>query len=238
MLLKSVCVVLCCLCQTVQAIHRGCENCGCCIDGECNLPQPFPGYCNKGCVDGIYGDRCYNQCPSNCAACARNGQHINEVWTHDCTKCPDGKYLGTYRDCSLSCPSKCKTCTSGTVCTECKRPYFNFGAVTNCSLYCPTNCKSCSESGNCLACEDGYYSPESRCQNRCYSDCQSCSSLQTCERCKTGRYNGRELDIPTNVFYNDCRFSCRSSCEDCSSYNSCSSCVTWKYGSYCEKPAL
>ncbi|XP_053388066.1 cell death abnormality protein 1-like isoform X2 [Mercenaria mercenaria] len=235
MSLVFVSILALCLCQTVQTVYPGCENCGCCVDGECSFQKGKTDYCNKGCIDGFYGNRCYINCPCNCAACARNARYINGVKTHECTKCPDGKYSNTSRKCcSLSCPNTCITCISGTVCTECESPYFNYGAVTNCSMLCPTNCESCSESETCLACKDGYHNPASGCRNTCPSSCQSCSSRQNCNRCRTGFYNGRKLDIPTNLFHNNCRYACRSSCEDCSSHNLCSSCVNGKYGNYCE----
>ncbi len=94
-------------------------------------------------------------CPTTCASCtsssvcqtcqAGNGLQNNS----ECAPCPSGTYL-TGQDCLgkklfweliteiilLACPTTCDTCTSDTVCINCKNGY---GLQSNMCSTCPTN---------------------------------------------------------------------------------------------------
>ncbi|XP_053391076.1 multiple epidermal growth factor-like domains protein 10 [Mercenaria mercenaria] len=201
------------------------DNCNCCKNGKCHTEFGWPNVCSDGCIDRHRAARCYELCTYNCVSCRDNADI--------CTGCFEGFYLGPNKDCTSECPTKCRACTSDTMCTVCKAGYYDKDGSTTC-LYsvCPANCKC---SGNtCSTCKNGFYDTGSECSKRCPFNCMSCVSKDICNECKHGFYNGYEFDNNNRQLSSNCTFKCRDSCTECQSYDKCLQCLKGKYGPTCQ----
>jgi len=91
-------------------------------------------------------------CPNNCSTCTSdtictNCLPNNGLQNNQCAPCPAGTYLNGQNCVSnklfwtleayshlLACPNTCETCTSGTICQQCKP---NYGLQSNMCSTCP-----------------------------------------------------------------------------------------------------
>lgn len=207
----------------------GCEKCGCCVEvantTTCgyNSTVDYEDFCFNGCKTGFWGNRCYHKCDKNCVACARNPVLEEGEVSPVCTECPDGKYLGPDRTCTLSCLKQCLKCSTNDSCSQCKTPYFNTDTITNCSAFCPSNC-ICDRYDHCSRCKPGFYDVSKSCSSACSGSCEDCVSATQCTECISGRYG------------NTCEFNCSSSCLNDTCSKDDGSCICKPltfYGSYC-----
>ena len=66
--------------------------------------------------------------------------------------CNPNQYFDPTTGCQ-NCSSRCTTCSSLTVCTECSTGYFLFN--NKCSQ-CPSSCSACATANNCTSCSVGF----------------------------------------------------------------------------------
>ncbi|XP_053379859.1 receptor-type tyrosine-protein phosphatase S-like [Mercenaria mercenaria] len=222
-----------CMLHLIVASALDCNNrtdCLCCIDQECETHPSYSWmkyYCPKGCIDGYRGGQCYLKCSESCKACAIDDKD-------KCTKCFDGYFLGSRKDCKGVCPTNCKTCTSISTCNECKKGFYNKGSFLDCRfLSCPINC--ICEEATCVSCRDGFYNTSILCESACPRNCASCSSGDVCTKCHDGYYSGYQFDQQNIDKSEACGHNCRKSCLSCISYNKCTQCNEGSHGPTCEK---
>ena len=100
------------------------------------------------CNDGYYGDRCQNNCSSNCKSTTCNKTNGT------CPGCKDG-FHGDM--CNLTCISNCQKCQQADgVCTKCNDGFYGDRCQNNCSTFC--NSTACNKTnGFCPDCKNGYY---------------------------------------------------------------------------------
>lgn len=219
---------------SAERIANSCINsaCGCCVNRACWQG----GYCIYGCINGIYGDRCYNDCPPSCTnrTCDRNIAFYNEndekKQNHYCETCPRGWHRGNTIntvECKEKCPDRCQTCTMAVVesapivtCGECNGSFYG----GNCSLHCPEHCLNCTSATKCDECKPDYHNKDgiTDCSFNCPKHC-SCLISGFCDSCSDGFYG-------TNV---DCTNVCPVNCDICSDSTDCTKCKTGYYGSTC-----
>ncbi|XP_052765493.1 multiple epidermal growth factor-like domains protein 11 isoform X2 [Mya arenaria] len=199
------------LCMLVRVVcTQECSTCQCCADGifhKCSSR----GYCNYGCIDGYYGEKCNYECTSqNCLSCDR---HHGK----NCLKCISGYFLRNYT--CYECGSQCQSCSSYG-CNSCSGGYWG----NTCDAQCMQNCASCNKyDGHCLFCESGYYVYYRKCTT-CGYHCAECGS-SGCTSCHDGYWGST------------CNEICGQNCASCSkSDGNCLSCSSGYWGNTCEKP--
>ncbi|XP_061185083.1 multiple epidermal growth factor-like domains protein 10 [Saccostrea echinata] len=155
------------------------------------------GICTRGCIEGYWGDKCLNDCPSTCPniVCNRTSGL--------CGSCRDGYYGNR---CEYHCHWKNKC--SERKCNE-KTGYCTSGCVSGYfGVYCQHPCGNCSSgtcdkiSGNCEACNTGYYG--TKCERKCSYSCFNHECRQINGHCTNGCNNG---------FYGSfCNSQCSENC--------------------------
>ena len=199
-----------------------CENCPgsiCDIDGKC-VDQISK--CEGG---NYYGQKCENDCNSNCFECNRQGE---------CISCPENKSWGK------NCDKSCANCIGGTcnfedgICDKASdicAGSVNYGE--NCNIPCNTedrpNCLKCyKESGNYFQCQGSYFG------NDCDQPCDNCKCTikGICngegEKCINNKLTGEKCDT-------SCKIAINSKCEECTIGNDpkCTKCEPSFYGDNC-----
>jgi len=114
------------------------------------------------------------------------------------------------------CPSHCKTCMSGTSCTEtgCDTDYSRTSSGS-CTPDCTANCQTCAIPATCDKCNAGYFESSNTCLN-CPSNCDTCTSGTACNPtgCKTGYAYSSSSCTPI----------CASNCNACTTPGTCTTC--------------
>ena len=129
--------------------------CACCKSNKCETDNDS--YCTDGCIDDVRGERCDNNCPTNCVACT-----LDKEGRWPCTSCSPGNYSGRYKD-------------------DSEEPYYD-----DCRHDCRDECVSCTAYNNCTKCIDGRYGTycQKYCYNECEGD--QCDKMDGNCTCKTG----------------------------------------------------
>eukprot|EP00930_Biecheleria_cincta_P069288 TRINITY_DN57040_c0_g1_i1.p1 TRINITY_DN57040_c0_g1~~TRINITY_DN57040_c0_g1_i1.p1 ORF type:complete len:3579 (-),score=472.83 TRINITY_DN57040_c0_g1_i1:116-10780(-) len=195
-----------------QSVGRSCEVCPptcftCISRAECTYCQNHtfltPDHkCLYTCPDGWYrygtdelGREC-KKCPGDIAKC------VNETWA---TECKNGKYLTPSATCEAECPvghyqwgadqigrtcplcsTNCTTCTSPTVCKECRNGQYltpqkwcdhecpdgsyksGEGEVGRECQMCKDPCNTCVDETQCTECKDSLFlTPTRTCEGDC-----------------------------------------------------------------------
>ncbi|WAR16771.1 TENX-like protein, partial [Mya arenaria] len=190
---------------TCAKIPDECHGCGCCAYGHYRKCENT-GYCNNGCENGYWGERCYYRCMySNCLRCARNNGYYCE--------CRTG-YYGF--DCESWCGTNCETCDKTKGCLSCKGSYWG----KTCNDKCRGNCDVCWKSdGHCSSCVKGYWGRF--CFDECGSQCKTCNILSGCTKCNKGYYGSK------------CENYCGDNCLSCDTKLGCTTCDRGYYGPAC-----
>ncbi|XP_052765358.1 protein draper-like [Mya arenaria] len=247
-----LCVTKSCLAVTV--IINGKEvdcngHCACCEGGEdeCGWADAKSDYCFKGCVNTIYGHRCKNLCPVNCATC---DQSLGR-----CITCKDS-YYDINRDCYSSCPigcdgpcsedGTCNTCISnfeGAKCDACIPGKYSVDCSMNCHYQ---NCR-CADLNGCDSCKTGFGGTlcmecvagkyGANCNMSCPSGCRdrNCMRNGVCIECITGYYGEQCNDMCSKGCSGGvCYKNGTCFCMDNFTGKHCDECVEGKYGDNCE----
>ena len=188
--------------------------------------------CDKKCAT------CHASDPSICLTCvttlvsttATKTDSTGTINYVQCNKeCGPGKLADTTtKACTVSCPSDCAKCTSGTECERCNNGFF-LKADKTCTNTCPDTffanrltgkcdacvlpCKNCEGSGTtCKTCDTGkFYSAELK---RCFTTCPLGTYLDvaTCKPCKTNILN---CDATTGNAPATGSMACDTTCTNC-----------------------
>ncbi|XP_052764710.1 multiple epidermal growth factor-like domains protein 11 [Mya arenaria] len=205
-----LCIAQSCLAVTVIINEKEVDcngHCACCEGGEaeCGYADGKTEYCLKGCVNTIYGSRCKNSCPLNCATC-------DQIVGRPCFTCKDSLY-DINSACSMSCPLGCDgPCSDDGTCSACT-PNF--------------------EGARCDACIPGKYGEN--CSMNCnYQNCR-CTDLNGCDSCKTGFAGDFCMQCVTEYYGANCNISCPTGCKGgtCMRNGACIECNTGYYGEQC-----
>ncbi|CAC5426799.1 unnamed protein product [Mytilus coruscus] len=210
-------------------------NVNCATLNSCNKTS---GTCTGGCKTGWYGNKCKDNCTTNCfqGKCDTNGI---------CTVSCNSKRYG--QKCDLQCYNCLTTCNRNTgLCDAgCVDGYHECDQTTAACIgkcidgFCGTNCnKTCSmgclrsscdkQTGKCSICKEGYY--EETCSNTCSNNCKFSRCNKTTGLCSEGCSPGKFGEL------------CDSSCSSCTLCNqatgTCEGCapdnfITGWYGAAC-----
>ena len=148
-----------CIDQYYMTSYNVCQPCpSSCKNKLCHDKTSF---CKEGCIHGYYltGGTC-TECSSRCQ------DRLCADGSGACDQCIKGYYKTFNGDCNY-CPTHCSSCTSPSVCTECKAGYWS----SMCSMQCFEGChySLCHiTEGYCLkGCREGY--SDSLCDIRKYT---------------------------------------------------------------------
>jgi len=193
--------------ETGQSVCKDCEEDNYCINGAKTACEKGYGANVKSsqcesCADKIaYCEECTNL--STCTKCSA-GFYLQDGICIPCeagyysadgvnkTACGAGKNSNSGATTCYSCPSNCNTCSSASVCTECKSGYTLSGGscATSCSV---ANCATCASGSTtvCKTCKSGYHAVDfgNGSLKLCVKDVVGCTGLSvtsSCTQCDSG----------------------------------------------------
>ncbi|XP_052763029.1 receptor-type tyrosine-protein phosphatase kappa-like isoform X1 [Mya arenaria] len=201
-------------------------DCVCCEGGNTSCNEEDH-HCKKGCVEGVFGNKCHNLCRGNCSTCS-------QVTGSPCYSCK-ATYYDTNSECSKSCSvgcdggvcnddGTCSNCTAnfeGTKCETCIQGKYGSLCTLNCTHQ---NCR-CSTGTDCTSCKTGFYGKSSLCQTSCSLGCQDgvCNDDGSCT-CRGGFTGNTCSECQSGYYRAYCNVSCSVGCVNglCSNNDNCS----------------
>ncbi|XP_062606612.1 platelet endothelial aggregation receptor 1-like [Saccostrea cucullata] len=193
------------------------------------------GICTRGCIEGYWGNKCLNECPSSCSRRVCN--RTNGL----CSSCKEGYYgQRCEKECYLFIRCYKRTCAqdSGYCRMGCVPGYYG--------IFCDNSCGNCSSdtcdksNGHCGTCNKGFYGEkcDMKCSNTCFN--QECRKING--HCSNGCYRGFygsscEAPCSRNCAKIECLQSgvCIGGCKPNWSGEKCDRCEFGHYGPDCSK---